>query len=198
MDALRKVIFRGNQLFDDDDLETVSEYFKDLTKITIIGDSNTGKTSLMKRVTCDEFSEAYVPTIGVDFRTKSVCVMSESPRIIKAQIWDTSGDDRYADIVRSYTRGYCIVLVFDVTNETSFNRIRDYWVPMVGMCEHDVRKVILVGNKCDDEENRVVSAAQAIALVDGMGIDMYLDVSAKKRIRVDDAFAALVGAVLNS
>lgn len=195
MDFIRKA-FSQQMLFDNEDLEEVSKYFTDLFKTIIIGDSGVGKTSLMRRLCASEFNEEYIPTIGVDFCVKYVNIFSERPRLIKLQVWDTSGADRFSEVRNSYIRGSYVILVFDVTNEQSFQRIRSYWFSFVSSSRSSSHTCILIGNKCDLKAKRVVSINQGIDMARELGIDNYLDVSAKVGTNVDESFASLVYGIL--
>lgn len=181
-------------VFDPEDLAAVSEYFHNLVKIVLVGDSGVGKTSLLRKVERGTFEDAYIPTIGADFAVKTITVLNTIPYNVKMQLWDTSGDDRFTDIVRSYTRGVSIILVFDVTNVLSFHRIRDYWMGLISLGGRPSRTTILIGNKCDvtDPSLRLVSTAQGIDMARELGISVYLDVSAKNGYQVDEAFASIL------
>ena len=173
---------------DQQDFDEIAEYFHNLFKITLLGDSKVGKTSILAAVLGKSFNDIYIPTIGVDFGVKSITVPSAG--IVKLQIWDTAGDEKFRSVIDSYTRGNAIILVFDVTNEESFRNIQ-YWVDF-GSVQSRLDKTVLIGNKCDQVSNRVVSASQAIDLANKLGIGTYLDVSSKNNVRIDDTFAAVV------
>ena len=79
-----------------------------LIKCLVIGDSGIGKTSLMTRFTDDIFNNQYTSTIGVDFKIKT---MKFKNKIIKFQIWDTAGQDRFRTITSSYYRGSNAILI---------------------------------------------------------------------------------------
>ena len=90
-----------------------------LVKLLIIGDSGVGKTNLLTRFSKNEFSLESKTTIGVEFATKTIT--TESGRVIKAQIWDTAGQDRYRAIASSYYKGAVgALLVYDITKEKTF------------------------------------------------------------------------------
>ena len=61
-------------------------------KVILIGNSNVGKTSIIKRYVNSEFEEQYQATIGVDFTVKSLIIENYD---IKLQIWDTAGMEKY-------------------------------------------------------------------------------------------------------
>ena len=68
-----------------------------LLKIIVLGASNVGKSSLLRRYTTDKFSETRRPTIGADFSTKKL-VIDGTDVII--QIWDTAGQERFHQGIR--------------------------------------------------------------------------------------------------
>lgn len=85
----------------------------------LVGDSGVGKTNLLTRFSRNEFSLESKTTIGVEFATKTIT--TESGRVIKAQIWDTAGQDRYRAIASSYYKGAVgALLVYDITKEKTF------------------------------------------------------------------------------
>jgi len=135
-------------------LETVTDESFFLFKILVIGDSSVGKSSLLLRFSDNTFSSNFLATIGVDFKLKAINVGDLS---VKLQIWDTAGQERFRNITRSYYRGaHGIMLVYDVTNEQSFKNI-EFWLKEVGKYASPNVYKILIANKCDLIEDRVVS-----------------------------------------
>lgn len=90
-------------------------------KLLIIGDSGVGKTNLLLRYCDSDFKTNYLPTIGVDFKIKTLMVDGCK---LKLQIWDTAGQERFKTINQAYYKGSAgIVLVYSMTDQTSFNNI---------------------------------------------------------------------------
>ena len=101
-------------------------------KIVLVGDSGVGKTNLLTRFSKNEFNLESRATIGVEFATRTIT--TENNDVIKAQIWDTAGQDRYRAIASSYYRGAMgALLVYDITKTKSFENI-DKW--LVELREH--------------------------------------------------------------
>ncbi|KAJ1416552.1 small GTPase superfamily, partial [Ochromonadaceae sp. CCMP2298] len=121
-------------------------------KLLMIGDSGVGKTCLLLRYANDSFSPTFITTIGIDFKIKNIQLDGKR---IKLQIWDTAGQERFRTITTSYFRGaQGILLVYDVTDRNSFISIRN-WVAQIQMhADVNVNK-ILIGNKCDVQDQRV-------------------------------------------
>ena len=85
---------------------------KELYKITLVGDSRTGKTSISLRAFDNNFTESYVPTYGVVFKTKN-----DDSRKVKLQLWDASGQERFRQIVISrYKDSDIMVIVYDISD----------------------------------------------------------------------------------
>ncbi len=128
-------------------------------KIIIIGNTCVGKSSLLLKYTRDIYTSYYEPTIGVDFGTKIVQVPNNDNQHIpiKLQLWDTAGQERFRTITQSYYKGTCgVIVVFDLTNKESFKSIENWFKEIDDFCEPDV-SIILIGNKCDLKELRVVT-----------------------------------------
>jgi Ras-related protein Rab-8A len=160
-------------------------------KLLMIGDSGVGKTCLLLRYANDSFSPTFITTIGIDFKIKNVDI--DGTRI-KLQIWDTAGQERFRTITTSYFRGaQGILLVYDVTDRRSFESIRNWISQIQQHADVHVNK-ILVGNKCDMLDEKVVSTEEAAKLAKEFGIEFW-ECSAKNDINVDDCFMGIARGV---
>jgi len=158
-----------------------------LIKLLLIGDSGVGKSCLLLRFSDDSFTPSFITTIGIDFKIRTIDL--EGKRI-KLQIWDTAGQERFRTITTAYYRGAMgILLVYDVTDEKSFNNIRN-WIRNIEQHATESVNKILIGNKCDMHEKKVVDSARGKALADEYGIK-FLETSAKNSINVEEAFITL-------
>lgn len=155
-----------------------------LFKMVLVGNSSVGKTCLFLQYSDNVFTESFMPTIGVDFRIKT---MELDNSFIKMQIWDTAGQERFKTITSSYYKGaHGLILVFDLTDRQSFLDL-DNW--LVEIEKHASERVIklLIGNKSDLEGARTVSFEEATNYAKGNGMK-YLETSAKTGKNVTDAF----------
>ncbi|KAM3564238.1 hypothetical protein MY1884_000860 [Beauveria asiatica] len=158
-----------------------------LIKLLLIGDSGVGKSCCLLRFSEDSFTPSFITTIGIDFKIRTIELDGKR---VKLQIWDTAGQERFRTITTAYYRGAMgILLVYDVTDERSFNNIRTWFQNVEQHATEGVNK-ILIGNKCDWEDKRVISEEQGQALADELGIP-FLEVSAKSNINIDKAFYSL-------
>jgi len=158
-----------------------------LIKLLLIGDSGVGKSCLLLRFSDDSFTPSFITTIGIDFKIRTIDL--EGKRI-KLQIWDTAGQERFRTITTAYYRGAMgIMLVYDVTNEKSFENIKNWIRNIDEHASSDVEKMIL-GNKCDIVDKRVITKEQGEQLAIEHKIK-FMETSAKTSINVEEAFFML-------
>ncbi|KFZ54481.1 Ras-related protein Rab-3A, partial [Podiceps cristatus] len=105
--------------------DTSDQNFDYMFKLLIIGNSSVGKTSFLFRYADDTFTPAFVSTVGIDFKVKTVY---RNDKRVKLQIWDTAGQERYRTITTAYYRGAMgFILMYDITSEDSFNAVQDWY-----------------------------------------------------------------------
>lgn len=168
-------------------MSSASRDYDYLFKILVIGDSGVGKSCILLRFVDNSFAEAYISTIGVDFRIRTVEL---DGKLIKLQIWDTAGQERFRTITSSYYHGaHGIIVVYDITDETSFDNVRQ-WLKEID--RYGSRKVVklIIGNKSELNDNRQVSTETASDFADACGI-ASMEISAKEDINVNDTFVTL-------
>lgn len=157
-----------------------------LFKILVLGDSNVGKTSIINSYCNNELSDSN--TIGVDFNCK---ITEINNKLIKFNIWDTSGDYKFRNIVNRYYKGSRgIILVFDITNYDSFENLYNWMNDINENSDNFFIPIILVGNKCDLVDKREVPESEIIEFCNELDID-YIEVSAKEKINLDNIFISV-------
>ena len=136
-------------------------------KIVIIGNSSVGKSSLLLRFADDIFHSTFLPTIGVDFKIRTI---EQGGSVVKLQMWDTAGQEKFKTIVSAYYKGaQGIMFVFDLCDPNSFRDVKN-WMAEAQRFSNDKAVKILVGNKSDLVAERMVSrqAAETYAASEGM------------------------------
>eukprot|EP00485_Elphidium_margaritaceum_P004880 CAMPEP_0202689270 /NCGR_PEP_ID=MMETSP1385-20130828/4571_1 /ASSEMBLY_ACC=CAM_ASM_000861 /TAXON_ID=933848 /ORGANISM="Elphidium margaritaceum" /LENGTH=217 /DNA_ID=CAMNT_0049344381 /DNA_START=59 /DNA_END=712 /DNA_ORIENTATION=- len=170
----------------------MSKNFDLLLKMLMIGDSGVGKSCLLLRFCDASFTPSFITTIGIDFKVKTIVLNGKR---IKLQIWDTAGQERFRTITTAYYRGaQGILLVYDVTDERSFLNIRTWMRNIETHSSGDIEK-ILVANKVDLKDERVISSERGQKLADEYGIK-FVEASAKNDINVKDAFVEMATAII--
>jgi small GTP-binding protein len=159
-----------------------------LYKIIIIGDSNVGKSNILSRYTKDQFQGNSKATVGVELGTKFVKVEGVGAKL---QIWDTAGQERYRSLTSSYYKGcHGCFIVYDITNEQSFESINTWYEQAVKEAGKEV-SIILVGNKCDLENERKVSKEKGEEKAKTMNASFF-ETSALSKVNIDDIFKEIV------
>uniref|UniRef100_A0A3Q2YK86 Ras-related protein Rab-13 n=1 Tax=Hippocampus comes TaxID=109280 RepID=A0A3Q2YK86_HIPCM len=151
-----------------------------LFKLLLIGDSGVGKTCVLFRFSEDAFNSTFISTIGIDFKIRTIELDGKK---IKLQIWDTAGQERFRTITTAYYRGG-IMLVYDITNEKSFDNIKNWIRNIEEHASADVERMVL-GNKCDVNDKRQVSKERGEKLALEYGIK-FMETSAKANINVEN------------
>ena len=170
------------------EIESESNNYELLYKIIIIGDTCVGKSNILSRYLKDEFREDSKSTVGVELGTKFLKVKDVG---IKIQIWDTAGQERYKSITSSYYKGsHGCFIVYDITNESSFENVDKWYQQAQKEASKDV-SIILVGNKCDLEEQRKVSKEKGEEKAKQFNIPFF-ETSALSKIKIDDIFNEMV------
>ena len=165
--------------------------FDSLLKILLIGDSSVGKSCIFLRITEDSFTDNFISTVGVDFRTLSIKNEKEN---IGLQIWDTAGTERYLSITKNYFKNsQGIVVCYDVSSRKSFYNT-SFWLKTIKENTYDIT-LLLVGNKSDLNEQREVSFEEGLKLSEEHSM-LFIEVSAKTGENIDKAFLLLADYIL--
>mmetsp|Transcript_62447 Transcript_62447/g.99286 ORF Transcript_62447/g.99286 Transcript_62447/m.99286 type:complete len:224 (-) Transcript_62447:99-770(-) len=152
----------------------------------VVGETSIGKTCLLLQFTTKKFSTNYEVTVGVDFGTSTIEI-DRSTRL-KLQIWDTSGQDAFQSITKSYYRSAIIaLLVYDITRLESFEKL-DFWMSKLREDGQDDLVIMLVGNKVDLEHKREVASARGKQYAKMNGLFGFMETSAKTAYNVDECF----------
>ena len=145
-------------------------------KVEVVGDLEVGKTSILKKITQNEFSEEYTPTLGYEFNPYLIKV---NDTILKLQIWDMCGNENYRSVLLNLYRNASLgILVYSVTSKESFNNLEN-WITQLKKYALPGSKIILIGNKSDDEEHRVVSYEEGKEICEKNNLEFFMEVSAK-------------------
>lgn len=154
----------------------------------LIGDSGVGKTCLLVRFKDGAFlSGNFISTVGIDFRNKVVDVDGTK---VKLQIWDTAGQERFRSVTHAYYRdANALLLLYDVTNKSSFDNIRAWLTEINEYAQEDV-VIMLLGNKADMTSERLIKTEDGEKLAKDHNV-AFMETSAKTGLNVDLAFMAV-------
>jgi small GTP-binding protein len=164
----------------------MSEPREYIFKLTVLGDGAVGKTSMVLQYTERKFSENYIMSIGANFSIK-IMNYPDQNIFIRLQIWDLAGQKHFQFVRPSFYRGsFGCFFVFDITRRESFENIKN-WIEEAKQYVPGV-PYVLVGNKIDLVDERVVSKKEGISLAEEIGAVGYYETSAKTSLNIDDLF----------
>ncbi|CAM9997173.1 unnamed protein product [Bubo scandiacus] len=167
----------------------MAKAYDHLFKLLLIGDSGVGKTCLIIRFAEDNFTSTYISTIGIDFKIRTVDIDG------RRSSCKSAGQERFKTITTAYYRGAVgIILVYDITDEKSFENIQNWMKSIKENASAGVER-LLIGNKCDMEGKRKVQRDAAEKLAKEHGI-RFFETSAKSSVNVEEAFSTLARDIL--
>uniref|UniRef100_A0AAY4AXV2 small monomeric GTPase n=1 Tax=Denticeps clupeoides TaxID=299321 RepID=A0AAY4AXV2_9TELE len=158
------------------------------SSVMLVGDSGVGKTCLLVRFKDGAFlAGSFISTVGIDFRNK---VLNIDGVKVKLQIWDTAGQERFRSVTHAYYRdAHALLLLYDVTNKSSFENIQAWLTEIHEYAQKDV-VVMLLGNKADATQQRVVKREDGEKLAKEFGVP-FMESSARSGLNVELAFVAI-------
>ena len=156
-------------------------------KMVLFGNVSVGKTSLVERFINNHFEENYISTLGYTVYEKQ---FTYKDSIISLMVYDIGGQEQFRELRRKYAEGAnAAFIVYDVTNLASFERVTD-WRDNLREFAGDI-PFILVGNKIDLENKRVVDFETGKKLANSLGAAEFFETSAKTGTEVGQAFKQL-------
>ena len=168
--------------------------FDNTIKLLLIGDSSVGKTNFIFRFVDNRFQTVHLTTIGFDFKSKIV-TLPNSKKTIKLQIWDTAGQERYMSLNQNlFLKVHGVILMYDISNRESFDHLTK-WLDLIKDAINKI-PIVLVGNKIDKEEERLVSYNEGEQLAKELNISFF-ESSGKENKNVKEPFYSLCEEIIN-
>ncbi|MHA1848970.1 MAG: GTP-binding protein [Promethearchaeota archaeon] len=172
-------------------------------KTVVLGDGAVGKTSLVMRFTDQKFSNQYIMTIGSNFALKLIPseVLSTKEKYYpdtRLQLWDLAGQPHFKAVRYPFYNGSSgIIYVFDVTRRETLENLRGWRKEVLKQVPEDTPAVLLA-NKIDLKDDRVVTTEEGEELAREFGVAGYFETSAKSGVNVNTSFQTLARAILDS
>ena len=158
-------------------------------KVTLIGESSVGKTSIINRYAKGNFSQELESTLGANYSQKKLVRHGKK---IRLDLWDTAGQEKYRAIGRHfYKESYIVCLVYDISNRDSFEKIKSVWYPDLQQFGEKLRIVAVVGNKIDKYLEEEVKDEDAKAFAEEIKA-INKRTSAMEGTNIEDLFNSLV------
>ena len=164
-------------------------------KILTLGDTGVGKTSIIQKFVNDKFSQNMLSTIGVDFQSKIIMIDNTK---VKLKIWDTTGQERFKTLTSQYYNGADgALLIFDVTNKESFERINFWMNELNEKKKLNELRLLLIGNKIDLVNKRIIDKEEAENFAKNNNLSYY-ETSALKNININNIIIDIAKQCLNN
>ena len=160
-------------------------------QIITLGEGKVGKTSLIFRYIDNTFTLNYLSTIGIDSKVKKIKLQNGED--IKVKLFDTAGQERFKSITTNYIKkANGILLVYDITDDTSFKKIETWYENLSGD-SNNILPIVLIGNKSDLKEERVVSTEDGKELAKKLNMEKHFyETSCQNGENVHEAINDLV------
>ena len=170
-----------------------TESYEFMFKVVLVGDMSVGKTNIIAKYLKNDFSEDYKTTIGVEFHSK---IAKVEGHVVKAQIWDTCGQERFKSITDSYyRRAKGAFVVYDITRKNTFESV-DSWISALRSAADKNLNIIIIGNKSDLEDQRQVETEQGEEKAQNNEA-AFMETSAYSGDNIDKAFDNMITDVYN-
>ncbi|KAL0969951.1 hypothetical protein UPYG_G00235050 [Umbra pygmaea] len=170
-----------------------------LLKVLVIGDLGVGKTSIIKRYVHQIFSQHYRATIGVDFALKTL--NWDHKTVVRLQLWDIAGQERYGNMTRVYYReAVGALVVFDMTRASTFQAVLKWKRDLdskVALGNGRTVPTVLLANKCDQLSTGLCSKLPKLEnFTKDHGFVGWYETSAKDNTNIDAAVTCLVQSIM--
>ena len=163
-------------------------------RIITLGESTVGKTAYINKYV-DNIYKNTLPTIG--FNTCSTNFSLPSGESIKIIFEDTSGQERYHSLSLNFIRkANGVILMYDITKKNTFETVSN-WCNQIWEYQQKDFPVILLGNKCDLENERQVQREEGEQIANEKGIK-FLETSNKEGINIKESVKELVDMILKN
>jgi len=162
-----------------------------ICKVVLLGESSVGKTCIITRFIDNLFQQDVITTTGASYATKSILYKDYHNKIIKFEIWDTAGQEKYRSLTQIFYKDAAIaILVYDITSEKSFEEMENYWYKQIREFAPPNIIIGIAGNKFDlfNDEKIPEDKAKNFAKEAG-GIFRYT--SAKESVGIQELFVLL-------
>ena len=158
-------------------------------KLLTLGESTVGKTSIVSKLCDDKFSEGQLMTTGIDSRTFTLKYNENT--VVNVSLWDTAGQERFHNITKQFfTKVNGILLVYDITAKTSFERINLWMEEINNIIKVEELGFVLLGNKNDLELQRVIHKEDGKKLAAKLNMPFF-ETSAKTGKNLKESLAVL-------
>ena len=163
-------------------------------KVTLIGESQVGKTSLINQYVNNKFEDEYLMTIGNDKMTKDIKINEEQ---LKLEIWDSIGHESLRSANKIFMKNTDIALiVYDITNRQSFLNLNEFYEELININKRDKMIIGIAANKSDLYENTEVNKEEGEEYAKNINA-LFFESTAMEHENVVNIFEELIKAYID-
>lgn len=163
-------------------------------KITLVGDSGVGKTSIIAKFVTGIFMTDMNSTSGLNYSQK---IYEKNGEKICLNLWDTAGQEKFRALGQNfYKDSFIILIIYDISDRQSFKNIKEIWYPDINCYGEKFKLISIVGNKKDKYEEEEVTEDEAKSFADEINAKFFL-VSANTGEGIEDMFNFLADIFFN-
>ena len=172
---------------------------REVIQLGTLGDSGVGKSNLSSVYVNNKFYHEMIATIGFNCLIKDTTIkVNNIEKKIKIKIWDTAGQEKFKSISVQYIKNCIgILLVYSIDDRNSLNNLENWIKDIKDKTNYEKVPLILIGNKCDLEDERKVSKEEGEKFALKYNIKFF-ECSAKNNINVNQAFESLINEVVEN
>ena len=174
--------------------EQKPQQFDYFIRLLLLGDLSVGKSSFIYRFIYDKFNPEEMKTSGLDMQSSDIAV---DKTIVRVQLWDTVGEEKFKSINKNLIlKVQGIILVFDITKKETFDNI-ETWINLIQEQIGNKIKILIVGNKIDLEEERIMKKKEAKAYFKKQKLK-YVETSCKNGHNIKKAISYICKKLIES
>ena len=171
--------------------ENLTQEDVQICKVVLLGESSVGKTCIISRFIDDLFQTDVITTTGASYATKSILYKDYHNKIIKFEIWDTAGQEKYRSLTQIFYKDATIaILVYDITSERSFEEMENYWYKQIKEFAPPNIIIGIAGNKFDLFNDEKIPEEKAKEFAKEVG-GIFRYTSAKESVGIQELFVLL-------
>ena len=171
--------------------ENLTQEDVQICKVVLLGESSVGKTCIITRFIDDLFQTDVITTTGASYATKSILYKDYHNKIIKFEIWDTAGQEKYRSLTQIFYKDATIaILVYDITSERSFEEMENYWYKQIKEFAPPNIIIGIAGNKFDLFNDEKIPEEKAKKFANEVG-GIFRYTSAKESVGIQELFVLL-------
>ncbi|KAL4488853.1 hypothetical protein ABPG72_016506 [Tetrahymena utriculariae] len=165
-----------------------------MLKLVLVGDQKVGKLSLNQRYSLNAEPGSNAINYPLDYYSRNISIGHKD---IEIQTWHYNHEvSRYIQQAFIYRKAQGIIICYAIDDRQSFESVQK-WIEQIKQYSREDIEIILIGTKCDLQDQRQVSYKEGQQLADQLGV-IFFETSSKKDINVKESFNVIINNIINN